>query len=331
MSPFTVVICTRDRPAELERCLASVVELDYPDFHILVVDSCPRHYPAEGLARRFGASYLHEPVPGVSRARNRGVRASATELVALIDDEAVARPDWLRMLAPEFDDLDVAVVAGRIKDFEASTPEEKLCVALGSNDCGPHRRVVDSTSPQWFERACFGGIGNGANLAVRRSVFEDWPGFCECLGAGTRIPGAEEHYAFFELIERGWRAIYSPAAIVSHPFPAMFGTLKARHIRSVSASTAYLAFLWMQQPRFRGAIARYLWEACCGVRRSWRGQGEEVSVRIVPAWRRAIAFAAGLGHFALFLAAGPVPPEPPPRRSALVAQPARAASGERDR
>jgi O-antigen biosynthesis protein len=305
---FSVVVCTRDRPVELERCLSALLKQDAPAGQIVVVDSHPLSCPAEALARQFGADYVHEPVAGVSRARNTGAAHAHADLVAMIDDDAVPEPGWLAALAAQFEDPDVGAVAGRIVDFPAATAEEKLCAALGGHDCGPHRRVLDSTSPQWFERACFGGVGNGANLALRRSVFETWPGFCESLGAGTRVAGGEESYAFFQLIDAGWRVVYAPEARVSHPFPSSLKALRARHLRSNSAAAGYLLFLFAEQPRYRVALLRYVAEACVGKRRSWRGTGDRIEVRIAPVWRGAVAFARGAVDFFLMKAFGPVVP-----------------------
>jgi len=285
-----------------------VRRLDYPNFDVLVVDSAPRSHPARETARRWGARYIFEPVPGVSRARNCGARASDAEFVAILDDEAIADPGWRAGLAREFSDPQVMAIAGRIKDFEPHSHEERVCAALSSADCGEERRAVDRTTPLWFERACFGGIGNGGNLAFRREVFDVWPGFCESLGAGSRIIGGEEHYAFFTLIDLGFRVVYSPQAVVSHPCPRTTAELKARHYRYLSASIGYIALLFFEQPRWRGRILKYLAEAARGVPRPWRGSSSPSGMRINSRWRTAQAVAEGLARYALVrLTAGPRP------------------------
>ena len=72
----TVVICTRDRPAELERCLRAVRQIEYPRFDVLVVDNAPSKAPAREAAERWAARYVAEPIRGLSRARNRGALES---------------------------------------------------------------------------------------------------------------------------------------------------------------------------------------------------------------------------------------------------------------
>ena len=296
---FTVLICTHNRPDQLDRCLASVDQLEYPHFDVLVVDSAPQDAAAFEVARRRGVRYMLEPVPGVSRARNVGGRACDTDIVAMLDDEALAFPGWLTGLAREFEDAEVMAVAGRIKDFDAHSDEEHLCAALAGSDCGEIRRVVDKSAPLWFERACFGGVGNGGNLAFRRSAFDVWPGFCESLGAGSRIAGGEEHYAFFALVELGFRVVYAPQAVVRHPFPVTLQAVRARQLKYLSASMAYIALLFVNQPRYRARILRYLVEAIRGVRRTWRGGADVVAGRSHSRLLMLRAAGAGLFNFAM--------------------------------
>jgi len=116
---FSVVICTRDREKELERCLDAVSRQKYPDFDVLVVDNAPHDAAAFEIARRWGVLYVMEPQAGLSRARNLGLRASTGEIIAFLDDDAVPDPNWLQNLAAEFKDPQVAAVAGRIKELRA--------------------------------------------------------------------------------------------------------------------------------------------------------------------------------------------------------------------
>src|SRR5947207_1645838 len=113
MPTCTVVVCTHDRPVPLARCLDGLKRLTYPRFKILVVDNGPSTAEARKIAARFGVRYVIEPVPGLSRARNRGARSCETEIVAFIDDDAVPEPDWLTKLISEFEDPRVMVVTGR--------------------------------------------------------------------------------------------------------------------------------------------------------------------------------------------------------------------------
>src|SRR5579871_4963114 len=90
--PASVIVCTRDRPEELNRCLCGIMRQGYPEFEVLVIDNAPRDNRTFEVAERWGVRYAVEPVPGLSRARNSGARLSQGEILAYIDDDAVPEP-----------------------------------------------------------------------------------------------------------------------------------------------------------------------------------------------------------------------------------------------
>src|SRR5688572_13183222 len=188
----TVVVCTRDRPVELERCLEAVAKLDSVGHDVLIVDNSSTDGRTPEIAARYGFRVLNEPLEGLSRARNVGARACRTEIVAYLDDDAIPEPGWLTNVVAEFDDPSVMAVTGKILPIEIDTEAERLFERLGGFGSHETRKVLDRTTPSWFEIACFGGMGSGGNMAVRRRAFDVWPGFDERLGAGTELPGYEE-------------------------------------------------------------------------------------------------------------------------------------------
>jgi glycosyltransferase involved in cell wall biosynthesis len=282
----TIVICTHNRPKELDRCLAAVRKIIYPDFGVLVVDNAPEDGQTQVVAQRWGVRYVWEPVAGLSRARNLGALACDSDFVAYLDDDAVPTPDWLHGLAREFRDPRVMAVTGRT--LELKVRAAGACSAQYSpyspDVLGTRKLVVDQGFHGWFEMANFGGIGQGGNMAFRRGAFAIWNGFDQRLGRGALIYGSEEHYAFFSLIDNGYRVVYTPRAIVHHPCARDAQEIRARHIKDLAASTGYFTFLLFEQPRYRGAVLRYVFQGILGVRRSWRLRHEQI--RIVPPLKR---------------------------------------------
>jgi hypothetical protein len=103
----SLVIPTLNRPASLRRALASArAQTGARDFaiEIVVVDNSPGGF--EAAERGRGARWVHEPRPGVSNARNAGVRAARGRWVAFLDDDEEASPGWIAAL------VDVARRAG---------------------------------------------------------------------------------------------------------------------------------------------------------------------------------------------------------------------------
>jgi glycosyltransferase involved in cell wall biosynthesis len=254
----SVVVCTRDRPFALDKCLAAVCAVTPSAAEIIVVDSAPRNADAEQAAARFGARYILETRPGLSRARNRAARESVSDILAFIDDDAVPEPGWFEPLLAEFTDPEVALVAGRVLPPDADREMLPIYEWFGMVDLGPERKVFDRSVSGWYELTNFGGVGLGANISVRRSVFGGWKGFDERLGAGTRICGHEELKAFFELADRGFRLVYAPRSVVRHAFPYTIEELGRRALRAVEASSAYLTLLLFEQPAYRRQTWGYI-------------------------------------------------------------------------
>lgn len=285
----SVVICTRDRPHELFGCLQSIASLQPRPSQLVVVDNGSSDSATQNIAQAQETTFVMEPVRGLSRARNRGVRACTGEIVAFIDDDARPHPDWLSQLAREFGDARVMAVAGRTLPVAMETDTQKLCGSLGGYDRGHDSRVVfDRQTPNWFELANFGGIGNGMNMAFRRAAFDRWPGFDERLGRGAPVPGNEEHHAFFSLIDRGYRVVYTPFAVVRHPFPRTWEEFRRHQLQTLSCGPGYFAFLFRRHPEYRRELMRI---AARRLRRKpgnwWRAPAEYR--RAVPLWRQAPA------------------------------------------
>lgn len=293
-SSIAVVVCTHRRPLELERCLLSLRRQTHPPAEIVVVDDAPSGPAARLAAQASGARYVPSPVPGVSRSRNVGARQCVSPIVAYIDDDMTAHPGWLAALADAFGDPGVGAVTG---------PVLPLALA-GEDDVARHRVLrhqpwgaqafhVDRRSADWFERAHFGGIGDG-NMAFRRALFDGGLAFEERIGRGMPINGGEEHYAFFCVIERGHGVAYSPRAMVFHAEPPATTDASRKVIEDCGS---YVAFLLANHPRHAWRVLRFLWQAALGTRRKWRAAPPPDPRRRLGWMAKAAAFSRGLAIY----------------------------------
>ena len=289
----SVVISTRDRPEALARCLQSVRDQGEPTVALIVVDSAPRLTDARPVAAGFGASYVRVDRPGLSRARNRGAREARGEVVLFLDDDVVLEPGCIAALVAEFDDPRVMAAGGRIVLQGGDDAARAAFESFGGFDPGSQRRVVDRDTPHWFELVNFGGLGSGAMLAVRRSVFSSWQGFDERIGRGARLDGGEELLAYFLLVAAGHRVVYSPAAVARHPAPASLKELRRRVLKDAATGSAYLTLLLAEYPKFRRKAMSYATEALRGKRRAWRSQAAAPRDAVAPLWRVRLAWATG--------------------------------------
>jgi glycosyltransferase involved in cell wall biosynthesis len=226
-SPVSVVICTRDRPARLERCLRAVTQLDYPAYEVIVVDNAPSDDATKKLAAGFGVRYVVEPVPGLDHARNRGIAESVHDLIAFTDDDT--RPDslWLRHIARAFTVPDVMAVTGLVVPLSLETEAERLFeFSYGGMVQALDRRTARGRDLSGWDLLWSSAYGAGANMAFRREVFESVGTFDPCLDVGTPAGGGGDLDMFHRVLANGHTLVYEPAAIVQHEHRADMRALR---------------------------------------------------------------------------------------------------------
>lgn len=263
MAPLiSVVICTRNRPQYIEQCLRQVHSQEYPNFEIVVVDNTPG---AESLKAHVASyqdaptiHYVTEPRPGLSRARNAGVRASCGEIIAFIDDDEQPDRYWLAEIATGFSqDANIGCVSGMILPARLETlPQERFEEFGGhSKGRGFSASLFSKEGPQspLFPRPPFGA---GGNMAFRREALAKAGGFDVALGAGTAARSAEDTLAFTLLLLEGYFIAYRPAALVRHKHYESDDDL-ARQMRGYGVGlTAFYAALVRHRPTTIPALAR---------------------------------------------------------------------------
>jgi glycosyltransferase involved in cell wall biosynthesis len=234
----TVVIPTRDRPDLLRRCLESVLACEYPAgrFDLIVADNAPSDGRTRELVQRDHrgqeVSYLLVERPGSGAARNDGAALARGEIVAFMDDDAVADPHWLAELAAGFRAAeDVVCVTGMVVPAELDTWAQRLFEEYGGFGEGFEGAVYD-TGPHRPDDPLFpfkpGVLGSGNNVAFRRAALLELGGYDECLGNGTPARAGEDWELFLRLFRAGRTAVYRPAAIVHHRDRRGYDELRAQ-------------------------------------------------------------------------------------------------------
>ena len=188
-SRVSVVICayTLERWDDIVGAVASVAAQRRPVHEVVIVSDhneellgrLREHGPAAVVVANTGA-------PGLSGARNTGVAAATGDIVAFLDDDAAAAPEWTeRLVAAYAEDPDALGVSGHVRPaWRASRPpwfpEEFLWVVGCSYRGQPESRAVVRN-------------GIGANMSFRRDVLKTIGGFDSSIGRiGKDAAGCEE-------------------------------------------------------------------------------------------------------------------------------------------
>ncbi len=224
--PISVVVCTRDRPDSLARCLASLLDLDYPEFEVVVVDNAPSSDATARLVartceedRRARARLRHvvESTPGLDWARNRGAASARYAIIAYTDDDVQVDSRWLCAIGQAFGSDAVQCVTGLVVPGELETDAqiifEDFCGGMGKG-----MRSRDFQHHWMDERARIGAhhLGVGANLALRRDWLQRLGGFDTALDVGTPSHGGGDLDILHRTLAAGGVVRYDAQAIVRH-------------------------------------------------------------------------------------------------------------------
>lgn len=233
--PISVVMCSRDRAALLADALGAVLDSDYPTFEVIVVDNAG----STDETREFAANhpddrvrYVSEPRPGVSRGRNRGLRAAAYDIVAFVDDDVIVDRHWLTGMAAGFARADdVALVCALVASGEVRTrPQAWFDHRVTWDDARIPRQYRLSDPPGDVPLFPFqvGAYGTGACFAVKRAVYQRVGALDVAMGPGTPTMGGEDIDLFVRVVCAGWAVAVEPSAVVWHRHRAEISALKAQ-------------------------------------------------------------------------------------------------------
>lgn len=214
---ISVVICayTLARWDDLVTAIDSVqCQIIPPREIIVVVDHNPKLLQCVDEQVPGVITVTNDEPRGLSGARNCGIRAAQGELLAFIDEDALARRDWLERLTFGYSDPNVLGIGGAVEPiWLANQPEwfpEEFNWVVGCS----YRGLPQTTAP----------VRNliGCNMSFRRKVFDRIGGFKHGIGrVGTRPTGCEETELCIRLTQNYPDSIllYEPKAQVYHRVP----------------------------------------------------------------------------------------------------------------
>ncbi len=207
--PVSVIICTRDRPEDLARCLPTVLANDYPDFDVIVVDQSATDATqrvVESLANP-SLRYLRQHSTGKARALNAALAMAEGAVTAHTDDDCTVPPDWLgRAVAVLEDEPDAGIVFGAV----SAAPHDGRETFLPAFRTQGYRRLQGR-----FARLHAQALA-GANMVMRRAVFERLGGFDECLGPGSLFRSGDDDDLAYRALRAGFAVVLDPANATVH-------------------------------------------------------------------------------------------------------------------
>lgn len=223
-----VIVCTRGRPTDLRRALASIAAQTVPADEVLVVDGSDAADEALARTPSIGSSplrYVHTRPPGLTRQRNLGVSLARSDLCLFVDDDCECEPGYVEQVRGVF----------------AADPAEAVGAVLG--------RIIEPEGPPSARRGWRGALLSAALRLfllprpgpghIQASGFQTLPHHLEeprdvtCLSGGAMSfrrsllgglrfdeelegPGEMEDVDMARTVSRLARIRYEPAARVRH-------------------------------------------------------------------------------------------------------------------
>ncbi len=271
---ISVVVCTRDRPLSLKRCLDALAGLDYPDYEVVVVDNGSKEPAVAQTIAAAGLPHIRETRQGLDWARNCGIRASKNPIVAFVDDDAIASRGWLLGIARGFSDPEVSVVTGLVLPAELETQAQLDFERYGGMGKGFRPFSIRREELSASERYWASSWGVGTNMAFRRSVFEAVGDFDVALDAGTPTRGAGDIEFLERVVSSGRMLRYEPMAFVRHVHRRDLSSLNRQIYDNGRSFASYLMTVSRRSPGERRNVARFALRDWIGgwlLRRIWRG------------------------------------------------------------
>ena len=284
---LSVIVSTLNRPDQVVECIRTILAND-GDFEIVIVDqSAPaisdQARTAVGTDPRL--VWISSATRGLSTSRNVAVSAAHGFILAFTDDDCRVSRDWVAGIDQLFAaDPELAILFGAV----ILTPEDRAKGYAAEFEPGETRTFqhgLPDLRTQW---------GIGANMTIRRKVFDTVGLFDIQLGAGTPFPAGEEMDLTIRALTAGFKVVQTPRVQVTHlgvrvgaaastlmrGYGVGLGAMLAKHVRLGTPGAAYVLTHWIalhsgrmlsralrghRQPGF-GLLASVLQ----GVYRSWR-------------------------------------------------------------
>jgi cellulose synthase/poly-beta-1,6-N-acetylglucosamine synthase-like glycosyltransferase len=196
----SILIPVKGLNRNLGECIRYCLELDYPDYEIIVLSDFLIELPYDVRVLATGAK-------GPSDKRNIGIEEARGEIIAFIDDDAFPPKDWLKNAVRNFGDEGVAAVGGPAVTPENDGSREKASGSIYSSLFGggayryryiPQKKRFVDDFPSF-------------NFIVRKSILKELCGF------KTKFWPGEDTALCLEITKRlGKRIVYDPSVLIYH-------------------------------------------------------------------------------------------------------------------
>lgn len=277
----SVIIPSYNGMAHLPTCLASLCAQTYTPLEIILVDNGSTDESVAYVRRAFPTIHLialpqNQVFVG---AVNRGIRTARGELIALLNNDTAAEPQWLsELVSALLSEPHAGMAASKMRLFQQRDTLHNAGDAVGLDGRPRNRGVWQKDEGQYDgERFVFAPCGGAA--LYRRTMLDAIGWFDEAF-----IAYCEDVDLAWRAQLAGWRCVYAPRAVVYHKLSATGGGALSSYFVGRNE-------LWVIAKNFPSALWRKHWRRILAAQ--W-----QVTREALCAWRGAAARARLRGQLA---------------------------------
>jgi GT2 family glycosyltransferase len=211
-----ILVASYGRPDVLRRCLAGIAAQQRPPDDVIIVvrrtDQATQDALAPMIAGGATLRMVMADMPGLIAARNAGVDACRTDILAMVDDDAVPHPDWAARILEHFQRDDrLGGLGGRDRCHDGTGFDDTRASVVGrlqwfGRTVGNHHRGFGD--PREVD------ILKGANMSYRATVFARCRFDVHLRGIGAQ-PNEDMRFSL-QVKSAGWKLVYDPQVLVDH-------------------------------------------------------------------------------------------------------------------
>jgi glycosyltransferase involved in cell wall biosynthesis len=215
---ISAIICTHNRDQYLGAAIDSLLNQTLTGvYEVIVIDNASTDTTAEVVKARLAhpkLKYIYESTLGLSVARNTGANHACGSILAYLDDDAEASPQWLQSLYDIYQtNTDVVIAGGKVTLLwppgvkPPTWLSDELASGLGAYDLGSEVQYIHN--PNLTPR--------GLNYSIRKTFLEAVGGFDTNLGrVGKNLLSNEELHMTQLALAEGKQIAYVPEALAAH-------------------------------------------------------------------------------------------------------------------
>lgn len=292
----SVIVCTRNRPASLARAVSSILESDYPNFELLVIDQSDDNAGARALETLSQARLRVFSVRSQRKsvALNLAWQQAGGEYLALTDDDIEMATDCIASIVASFQaDPTLGIVFGEVAVAPGASPGGYVpcCYSPKAKTIrhpAEYLTIPVRVAAPWINH------GMGANMAIRGAVVRELGGWDVCLGPGTKFGSGDDHDFAFRTLRAGYGVHFSPQGCVVHYGGRKPDSLPQYHRRIARGFGAACAKFFKCGVVYHGAVRTLRFHFLRCLYRLVRRQRVSNSASFVAGWIS--GFCGGLRH-----------------------------------